>query len=144
MANQSQKNPSYEESLLIILRENKDEDKSFFLSLVPAFKKLTDTQKIDAKMEFLSTLKRITLLRPEASYNMPFGHGTSSNYGLHGLAEINLLIKINNVQNLHTRNYSSGSSTPNLVQVVAVINPLHPSLILTIYLHYNFSSPRIN
>lgn len=85
----AKKNPSYVESLLNILKEKKeeviDEDKSFLLSLVPAFKKLTDTQKMEAKMKFLSTLKRISLSRPEASHNGPLGHGSSSNYGFHGL-----------------------------------------------------------
>lgn len=118
----AKKNPSYEESLLNILKEKKDEvideDKSFLLSLVPAFKKLTDTQKMDAKMEFLSTLKRITLSRPDASYNMPLDHGTNSNYGFHGLAEnqFSLQNQQRRFQNLHTGNYSSGSSTPNPVQ----------------------------
>lgn len=52
----AKKNPSYEESLLNILKEKMDEvideDKSFLLSLVPAFKKLTDTQKMDEKWSF--------------------------------------------------------------------------------------------
>lgn len=114
-------NPSYEESLLKILKEKKeeviDEDKYFLLSLVPAFKKLTDIQKMDAKMEFLFTLKRITLSRPEAPYNMPLGHGTSSNYKLHGLAENKFSHKNQQrrFQNFNTGNYSSGSSTPNPV-----------------------------
>jgi len=110
----AKKNMSYEESLLKILKDKKeeviDEDKSFLLSLVPAFKKLTDTQKMDAKMEFLSTLKRITLSRPEASHNGPIGHGTSSNYGFHGLTGNQF-----SHQNINTGNYSSGSSTPNTV-----------------------------
>lgn len=117
----AKKNPSYEESLLNILKEKKeeviDEDKSFLLSLVPAFKKLTDTQKMDAKMEFLSTLKRITLSRPEAFHNGPLGHGTSSNYGFHGLTgnQFSHQNQQRQFQNFKTENYSSGSSTPNTV-----------------------------
>lgn len=114
------KNSNYEESLLNILKEKKeeeiDEDKSFLLSLVPAFKKLTDIQKIDAKMEFLSTLKRFTLPRPNASYNMPLGHNTSTNYGFHRLPE-NQFSQPNQLGhfNFSSANYSSGSSTPNPV-----------------------------
>ncbi|XP_076039231.1 uncharacterized protein LOC143024318 [Oratosquilla oratoria] len=53
----------YEESLLDILKEKKDEvideDRSFLISLVPSFKKLTDNQKFEAKIEFLKVLQRI-------------------------------------------------------------------------------------
>lgn len=57
---QAKKKPaSYEESSLNILKEKKkeviDDDKSFLFSLVPSFKILKDAQKLDAKMEFLST-----------------------------------------------------------------------------------------
>lgn len=72
---------------------------------------------MDAKMEFLSTLKRITLSRPEASHNGPLGHGSSSNYGFHGLTgnQFSHQNQQRNFQNFNTGNYSSGSSTPNTV-----------------------------
>lgn len=65
------KKPTYEESLLRILREKKveeeiDEDKSFLLSLVPSFKKMNDDQKIEAKMEFLATIRRINQQKPSS------------------------------------------------------------------------------
>lgn len=65
-------------------------------------------------MEFLSILKRITFSRPEASYNMPLGQG---NRRFYGLAENQFLHQNQQrrFQNLHTENYSSGSSTPNPV-----------------------------
>lgn len=73
---------SYENKLLNILKEKKseeiDEDKSFLLSLVPSFKKMTDEQKIDAKMEILSVIKRITQPRQASSIIHPthsFVHG---------------------------------------------------------------------
>lgn len=80
---QAKKTETYEQSLLNILKEKKeepfDEDKAFLLSLVPTFKKLNDSQKLDAKMEFLATLKRLT--QPSQSqpsnsfYHMPVGVG---------------------------------------------------------------------
>jgi hypothetical protein len=42
------------------MSEEIDEDESFLLSLVPSFKKMTNEQKIDAKMEILSNIRRIT------------------------------------------------------------------------------------
>ncbi|KAJ8869790.1 hypothetical protein PR048_028798 [Dryococelus australis] len=60
--NRRKKAQSYEETLLSILKEKKkeediDEDKSFLLSLVPAFKRMTDDHKIEAKMSVL--MKRV-------------------------------------------------------------------------------------
>lgn len=56
-------NMPYEERILNLLKDIKqeeiDEDRSFLLSLVPCFKKLTDDQKIQAKMEFLKVIQRI-------------------------------------------------------------------------------------
>ncbi|XP_055907251.1 uncharacterized protein LOC129942376 isoform X2 [Eupeodes corollae] len=56
------KKTTYEQDLLEILREKKDEnldeDKSFLLSLLPSFKKLNDSEKFDVKIEFLRILKR--------------------------------------------------------------------------------------
>jgi hypothetical protein len=66
---------SYENKLLNILKEKKseeiDEDKSFLLSLVPSFKKMTDERKTDAKMEILSVIKRITQPRQASSIIHP-------------------------------------------------------------------------
>lgn len=61
---------------------------------------------MDAKMEFLSTLKRITLSRPEASHNG--FHGLTGNQFSHQNQQLYF-------QNFNTGNYSSGSSTPNTV-----------------------------
>jgi hypothetical protein len=77
-----QKALSYENKLLNILKEKQseeiDENKSFLLSLVPSFKKMTDEQKTDAKMEILSVIKRITQPRQASSIIHPthrFVHG---------------------------------------------------------------------
>ncbi|RZF47205.1 hypothetical protein LSTR_LSTR004914 [Laodelphax striatellus] len=43
--------------------EHIDEDKSFLLSLVPMFRKMSDSQKINAKMEFLSIIAKILEMR---------------------------------------------------------------------------------
>lgn len=63
---------SYEESLLQILQnkcknEEIDEDKTFLLSLVPAFKKLTEDQKFQVKMDFLHVLRKAQAPNYEAS-----------------------------------------------------------------------------
>lgn len=112
------KTPTYEESLLSILKEKKeeaiDEDKSFLLSLVPSFKKLNDTQKLDAKMEFLSTLKRLTQQQQGSFIQVSQGYDIQQHYGYPSFAtNYNTLRQnpyplYNNVQN-----YPSGSSTPN-------------------------------
>lgn len=58
-------NRSYEESLLQLLREKKDEekdiddDKYFLLSLLPAFKKFSDDQKFYARTEILHVMRRV-------------------------------------------------------------------------------------
>ncbi|KAK9745360.1 BESS motif [Popillia japonica] len=56
------KAPTYEESLLQILRETTneeiDEDKTFLLSLLPSFKKLSPQQKLRTKMESLEVMQR--------------------------------------------------------------------------------------
>lgn len=84
---QSQRTPvkkpkkmSYEESLLNILKnktnEEIDEDKSFLLSLLPSFKKLTANQKIEAKIQFLTIMKSFTPAPPSS-----FTTATSVNVG---------------------------------------------------------------
>ncbi|CAK1587282.1 unnamed protein product [Parnassius mnemosyne] len=59
-----ERNETAEESILHILRDMKkhesDEDRQFMLSLVPCFKKLSDEQKFEAKIEMLKVLKNIT------------------------------------------------------------------------------------
>ncbi|KDR20478.1 uncharacterized protein LOC110828962 [Zootermopsis nevadensis] len=64
---------TYEESLLQIIKERNrddiDEDKSFLLSLVPSFKKLSDEQKYIAKVEFLNVLRRVTLPQPQYPFS---------------------------------------------------------------------------
>ncbi|KAG5871296.1 hypothetical protein JTB14_030418 [Gonioctena quinquepunctata] len=79
---------TYEESLLAILKEKKaepiDEDQSFLLSSVPSFKVLNDTQKLDAKMEFLSTLKRLTQSNQHSFYQTSQGYGAHQSYGYPG------------------------------------------------------------
>ncbi|XP_076757752.1 uncharacterized protein LOC143427468 isoform X1 [Xylocopa sonorina] len=66
---------NYEESLLTILKEKEDdvidEDKFFLLSLLPTFKKMSDDQKFEAKMEFLATLKRIIKPNQRCFYSGP-------------------------------------------------------------------------
>jgi hypothetical protein len=65
-----QKRPkrTYEKSLLKIIKEKNrddiDEDKSFLMSLVPAFKNLDGEQKFMAKVEFLNVMRRITFCQP--------------------------------------------------------------------------------
>lgn len=58
------KQPTYEETLLEILRESRsdenDEDKLFLMSLLPSFKKLTADQKFNVRIEFLQTLQRVS------------------------------------------------------------------------------------
>ena len=55
------KNPTYEESVLQILKDSKgeeiDEDKSFLMSLLPFFKKLLPQSKLNLKIEFLQVLQ---------------------------------------------------------------------------------------
>lgn len=108
---------SYEESLLTILKEKKeeaiDEDKSFLLSIVPSFKKLNDAQKIDVKMEFLATLKRFSQASQGSCYRRPEGqeaHHSSyyGHYGFEGNYNQNPARYFHNVQN-----YPSTLSTPN-------------------------------
>ncbi|XP_030759040.1 uncharacterized protein LOC115884557 [Sitophilus oryzae] len=66
---------SYEESLLSILNDKKtediDEDKLFLLSLVPSFKKFTDDEKLEAKMEFLKVIRRITQSHQDSASSYP-------------------------------------------------------------------------
>ena len=62
---QQKKRPktTYEESLLEIIKEENrddiDEEKYFFISLVPSFKKLKDEQKFIPRVEFLNIMRRI-------------------------------------------------------------------------------------
>ncbi|KAK7874141.1 hypothetical protein R5R35_004682 [Gryllus longicercus] len=42
------------------MNEESDEDRLFLLSLVAAFKKLTEEQKLQAKIEFLKVIQKIT------------------------------------------------------------------------------------
>lgn len=57
------KTPSYEESLLQILSDNKqeeiDEDKSFLLSLLPSFKQLSPQQKLVVKTQYLQVMHNV-------------------------------------------------------------------------------------
>lgn len=56
------KYPTYEESLLHIIsqkNEDVDEDKSFLMSLLPSFKKLSPQQKLTTKVEYLQVLNRV-------------------------------------------------------------------------------------
>jgi hypothetical protein len=66
---------TYEESFLEIIKENNrdyiDEDKSFLISLVPAFRKLDDEQKFVAKVEFLNVMRRITFCQPPHHVSSP-------------------------------------------------------------------------
>ncbi|GFG38972.1 hypothetical protein Cfor_12577, partial [Coptotermes formosanus] len=66
---------TYEESLLEIIKEKNrdhiDEDKSFLMSLVPAFRKLNDEQKFMAKVEFLNVMRRITFCQPPHHLSSP-------------------------------------------------------------------------
>lgn len=61
-------NKSYEERLLNILeekgKETIDEDKSFLLSLVPSFKRMSNQQKLKTKMRFLQILSDIESTSP--------------------------------------------------------------------------------
>ncbi|KAM3955736.1 uncharacterized protein ACR2FA_008107 [Aphomia sociella] len=59
-----ERNGTVEEKILDMLREIKkdevDEDRQFMLSLVPSFKKLSDKQKFEARIEMLRVLKNIS------------------------------------------------------------------------------------
>lgn len=74
----------YEERLLGILEEKRsepiDEDKSFLISLVPSFKRMTNQQKLKAKMQFLQILSDIqeesdyNVIYPTASQNIEYSN----------------------------------------------------------------------
>lgn len=113
-----------------ILKENKgdtiDENKYFLLSLVSVFKKLTNTQKIDANIEFLSTLKSL-LFQNQKLPIIPISLGHSLNYGFHRLAQNKF-----SQQNLQRRLISIQDTIhldlrlPTQFQVVAVMNHYAP------------------
>lgn len=79
------KKPTYEESLLQILKESKteeiDEDKLFLLSLWPSFRILSPQQKITAKMGFLQVLQQV---------------GFSINYQQAGISSVSQNSNMNN------------------------------------------------
>ncbi|XP_044751845.1 uncharacterized protein LOC123311811 [Coccinella septempunctata] len=108
------KTETYEESLLAILKEKKaepiDEDQSFLLSLVPSFKKLNDAQKLDAKMEFLSTLKRLTQTNETSYYQTSQGYRNHHSYGYPAYSG-NLVSPANLFRTYNIENYQSHSST---------------------------------
>jgi hypothetical protein len=60
-----QKEISYEEALLQILRKKNmddvDEDKCFLLSLLPSFRQFNDDQKYLARMEILKIMRQVKL-----------------------------------------------------------------------------------
>ncbi|XP_067634665.1 uncharacterized protein [Eurosta solidaginis] len=54
--------------------EEIDEDKMFLLSLVPTLKKITDKEKIDAKIDILSTLKKWPNYSPTIPYFLRYAY----------------------------------------------------------------------
>lgn len=64
---------NYEQQLVEVLKskanEQIDDDKLFFASLVPEFKKLKDDQKIDVKIELLQVIKRAQKSHQRSSEN---------------------------------------------------------------------------
>ncbi|XP_017477462.1 PREDICTED: uncharacterized protein LOC108367371 isoform X2 [Rhagoletis zephyria] len=73
---QSANSASFEEILLDFPKEI-DEDKSFLISLVPSFKRMSQSQKIDAKIGILSVIKQVTQNTSKSSYN--YKHENFSN-----------------------------------------------------------------
>lgn len=67
-AKQNAKEAPFEEILLDFPKKI-DEDKSFLISLVPSFKKMSQTQKIDAKIGILSVIKRVTQTTSNSNSN---------------------------------------------------------------------------
>lgn len=110
------KKPTYEDRLLGILEskanEEVDEDKSFLLSLLPAIKKMNDAEKLEAKMDFLAVIKRITI-PPSQNYNQ-FPH--PSYFGLNSYQGGTHFSQFGHSQSFmasdNTTGESSGSVTP--------------------------------
>lgn len=113
---QTKKNPNYVESLLTILKEKKDkhidEDKYFLLSLVPSFRKLSDVQKLEAKIEFLTTLKRLTQSNQGQNDNCAQRQETWPSCRPQGFAG-NDVSQQNSSHNHKVENSPSRSSTPD-------------------------------
>lgn len=50
--------------------EEVDEDKTFLHSLLPSFRRMTDDEKLEAKIEFLSTIRRICNRQKSSNSNL--------------------------------------------------------------------------
>lgn len=79
---------SYEESLLHILKQKRDEDreidedKYFLLSLLPSFKKMNEDQKFFVRTEFLNVMRRVRF--SGNNYPIQSGHNVNLLYGCGG------------------------------------------------------------